>query len=415
MNSAWILSLGTELTLGQSIDTNGAWLAQRLAGCGIRCTRHVTIGDDLDDIRRGIDEAARSAELVLITGGLGPTDDDLTRQALADAAGTTLEPCAASLEQIRAFFTRRAREMPERNKVQALLPLGGRPLPNHWGTAPGIFIEIQGTPVYAMPGVPAEMKAMFDASVGPALAAASSGYILRSRIVRTYGMPESELGHAIRDLMTRGRNPEVGTTASYGDIGVRINARAAGAAAVEALLDDAEAEIRRRLGKYVYGRDNETLAGAVGALLVARGATLAVAESCTGGLIGTLITDVPGSSRYFRGGILAYSNDVKESLLGVKHDTLVSRGAVSLETAREMAGGAAARLGATYALSVTGIAGPGGGTDAKPVGLVCIGLAGPGGVDARELRLGGEQGRAAVRERAARGALNWLRLNLMTA
>lgn len=412
MESAWILALGTELTLGQSIDTNSAWLARQLAEHGIRCRRHLTLADDLDEIRRGIDQAARAADLVLVTGGLGPTDDDLTRQALADAAGTTLELNTASVERIREFFARRGRAMPKKNQVQGLLPVGGRALPNDCGTAPGIFLTIHGTPVYSMPGVPAEMKAMFAAAVAPDLAAAAAGQVLCSRTIRTYGMPESELGEKIRDLMARGRNPEVGTTASFGDIGVRIYARAEGGAAAAALLDETEAEVRRRLGRFVYGRDADTLAEAVGAALLAHGASIAVAESCTGGLIGALLTDVPGSSRYFRGGVLAYANDVKESLLGVRSATLAAHGAVSAETACEMAAGAAKRLNATYALSATGIAGPDGGSETKPVGLVYVGLAGPGGVEARKLRLGGDQGRAVVRERAARGALNWLRLAL---
>lgn len=431
MQQAWIISIGTELTLGQSLDTNGAWLARELAALGVRAERHVTVSDDLAPITQIIQAAAAETELVIITGGLGPTDDDLTRQALADAAGSELVLDSAALDEIRAYFAGRGRDMPERNRSQAMSPVGGRLLTNHCGTAPGVCIEINRVPCFAMPGVPFEMKAMFAEHVVPAIRAekqrkpgnsvpqgkdaADVGVVetvLLSRIVRTYGLPEAEIGERLRDLMTRGRNPEVGTTADLGEIGIRLNATADSTSAAVALLDAEEREVRSRLGRAVYGVDSDTLAGAVGQRLVERGRTLCVAESCTGGLLGMLITDTAGSSQYFLGGEIAYANEVKQRRLGVKSGTIATHGAVSEAVASEMAAGARAVFGASYALSLTGIAGPGGGTQQKPVGLVYIGLATPEGVRTREIRLGDQSPRGVIRQWAARTALNTLRMEL---
>lgn len=424
MQRAWIISIGTELTLGQSLDTNGAWLARELATFGVRAERHLTVPDELAPIVAVVREAAASCDVVLITGGLGPTDDDLTRQALAEAAATRLELDAAALEQIRGFFTQRGREMPERNRIQAYAPIGATLLANDCGTAPGVRIELQRVPCFALPGVPFEMKAMFAEHVAPAIRAAqrsrsagaeratSPESILMARVVRTFGLPEAEIGARLDDLMVRGRNPEVGTTADMGEIGVRINATASTPAAAAALLDHDEAEVRARLGRAVYGIDSDTLAAAVGRILADRGRTLCVAESCTGGLLGMLLTETPGSSQYFVGGEIAYSNEVKQRRLGVKSGTVAVHGAVSEAVAAEMAGGARAAFGATYALSVTGIAGPGGGTREKPVGLVYLGLATPDGVRTREIRLAERSPRGVIRQWAARTALNFLRMEL---
>lgn len=404
---AWILSIGTELVLGQSLDTNAPWLAQRLGERGIRTTRHLTVADDLSEIRSALEHAAQAAELVIVSGGLGPTVDDLTREALAAAAGVDLALDAASLEQIKAFFAARGRTMPEANRSQALVPAGGRALPNSCGTAPGLRVTLHGTPVYALPGVPFEMMRMFEQQVLPDLA--MGGRVLRSRELHCYGAGESEIGQRIADLMQRGRNPEVGTTAALGIIHVKINAAASSAEEVARLLDADEAEIGRRLGHLVYGRDEQTLGMVVGGMLGRTSQTLSVAESCTGGLIGRMITDVPGSSRWFRGGVICYSNEAKRDLLGVPEAVLAAHGAVSMPTAEAMAVGARARLGADFALSVTGIAGPWGATPDKPVGYVCIGLATDTGVEAREFRFGADSPRWVVRERSALTALNWLR------
>lgn len=412
---AWIISIGTELTLGQSLDTNSAWLAQRLAGLGFRCARHITLPDERAEIVAEFRAAAQRADLVLVSGGLGPTEDDLTRAALAEAAGQELVLDPESTEQIRAFFAARQRTMSASNESQALRPAGGRALRNPVGTAPGIFVEIEGTPFYVLPGVPHEMRELFALHVEPAVRALSGGGVVCSRTLHTFGAGESVIGERIRDLMQRRRNPEAGTTAKLGVISIRINATAGSASAATALLDDAERELRTRLGEWIFGRDAETLAAAVGALLVARGETLAVAESCTGGLIGALLTDVAGSSRYFRGGVIAYANDVKCDELGVSAADLDRCGAVSEVVARQMAEGVRTRLRAAFGLSITGVAGPGGGSADKPVGLVYIGVADATGTAVHELRLGETTPRDVVRQRAAQSALNAVRLRLIGA
>lgn len=408
-----VVSIGTELTLGQTLDTNAAWVARQLAACGVRCRRHVTVPDEIEPIREALVAAGRASDVIIATGGLGPTADDLTRQALAEAAGSALIEDAAALAQIREFFRRRGREMPERNRVQALRPESGRIIENPCGTAPGVALRVGRAQCFALPGVPSEMRAMFERDVAPHLRRGAAGGVIRSRVLQTTGLPESELGARIADLMTRGRNPEVGTTADLGVIGVRINATAESPAAADALLDAAEREIRSRLCDAVFGQDDETLASAVGRLLAERGATVCTAESCTGGMIGAALTDVSGSSRYFRGAIIAYADEVKTAALGVPPETIASCGAVSEPVARAMANGARDRLGATYALAVTGIAGPTGGTAEKPVGLVYVALAGPRGTVVREHRFGEDSGRHAIRVRTVRAALAALRLELL--
>lgn len=409
---AWIISIGTELTLGQCVDTNAGWLARELAGLGIRCERHVTVPDESSAIRDAFQQAATTSDLIVATGGLGPTDDDLTRAALAQAAGVELVTDADSVEQIRGFFTRRGREMPERNQVQALRPRTARAIANICGTAPGIRMEFNGTPCYVLPGVPSEMETMFRASVAPELGVATAGRVLRHRALRCFGLHEAGIGERLRDLMAAGRNPTVGTTAELGVISVRINADGETEQAAESLLDATEAEVCRRLGSVVFGRDADTLASVVGAKLAARGETLSTAESCTGGLIAKLLTDVPGSSAYFAGGAVTYANELKEKLLGVPSGLLSTVGAVSEPVVRAMARGAQDAFGSTYALAVTGIAGPAGGTAEKPVGLVFLGLATPAGVSACEMRFGSDSSRSVIRERAARTALNLLRARL---
>ncbi len=410
---AWIIASGTELTLGQTVDTNSAWLAVRCAALGIRAERHITVGDELAAIRDAALDAAQHADVVLVSGGLGPTDDDLTRAALADAAGVALVEHTQSLQQIEAFFARRNRPMHAQNRVQALLPAGAEVLENRNGTAPGFRVDVRGVPVIAMPGVPSELKLMFDGEVAPALAAAARGSVVVSRTIHTIGMPESQLGAEIADLMKRGRNPEVGTTADGGIIGVRINASAAGPEVAQQMLDATEAVIRDRLGEIVFGRDQDTLPAVVGELLVQAQQTLGVAESCTGGLLGALLTDTPGSSRYFIGGITCYANDVKHRVVGVPHEILATHGAVSPQVAEAMARGAAQLLHADHALAITGVAGPDGGTLEKPVGLVYIGLATPMGAASHELRCGADASRALIRMRSARTALDLLRRELL--
>lgn len=412
---AVILSIGNELTLGETVDTNTAWLAQRLAEIGISVLRHVTVADDLEPIRRQIEMAAADAGVVLITGGLGPTADDLTRNALAAAMGVDLALQDAWVERIRVFFTSRGRDMPEANNVQAMFPVGSDPIDNCCGTAPGIRARVGRSIVFAMPGVPREMREMFERSVRPELAAQTGGAVIAATVLYCFGAGESDIGAKIADLMRRGRNPTVGTTAKQGIIGVRIHSRGRSADEARELLEQTESEIRRRLRWMIYGRDDETLAVVVGRMLAQAGKTVATAESCTGGLIAKMLTDVPGSSKYFLDSVVTYSNTAKTRLLGVPAEFIERHGAVSEPVAKAMAEGCRRAAGADYAISVTGIAGPDGGTAEKPVGLVYIGLADAAGCEVTRHLFGQFLDRTDIRDRVAGTALNRLRLQLAGA
>lgn len=409
---AIILSIGNELTTGQTVDTNTAWLSQQLSELGIRIPRHATVADELEPIREEIEQAARRSDVVLITGGLGPTEDDLSRQGLAAAMGVGLEMREEYLEQIRAFFTARGRQMPDSNKVQALFPVGSEAIDNTCGTAPGIKATCGRAIVFVMPGVPREMQEMYRLAVRPFLVGKTGGARMLATTLHTFGAGESDIGEQIRDLMDRKRNPTVGTTAKQGVISVRIHSYASNEDEARSLLEGTVAEVRRRLGTLVYGQDEDTLAHAVGRLLKTSGKTLATAESCTGGLIAKLITDVPGSSDYFRQGLVTYANEAKMRLLGIPAGLIQKYGAVSHEVAEAMATEIRLRGEVDCAISVTGIAGPGGGTAQKPVGLVYIGLADAGGCEVTRHLFGEYLVRAEIRERAAATALNRLRLRL---
>lgn len=410
-----ILSIGTELTMGQTVDTNAAWLSSQLATLGILCEQHVTISDDLPPIRRAIAAAASEADRVLITGGLGPTDDDLTRQALADAMGVGLQLHQESLDRIEEFFRARNRKMSAANRVQAMFPVGATPIENTCGTAPGIHARVNESEVFCMPGVPREMKTMFTRDVLPHLQRLSGGRACVQRTIRTFGGTEAEIGEKIADLMTRGRNPTVGTSAADLIISIRINALADTPQEAARLADADVAEVYSRLGDWVFGEDDATLQTAVGRLLIDMKRTVSTAESCTGGMIAKRLTDVSGSSAYFLQGFVTYSNKAKSDLLVVPPALIEQHGAVSPEVARAMADGCRRVSGTDYAISVTGIAGPSGGTPEKPVGLVYIGLADAAGIDVRELRQGNHLTRDEIRDRAAKVALSWLRTKLRRA
>ncbi|MFO0974648.1 MAG: competence/damage-inducible protein A [Phycisphaerae bacterium] len=404
---------GTEHALGQTLDTNAGWIAQELTAAGIHPVRHAVVTDDLAAIRDEIARAAEQADLLIVSGGLGTTADDLTRQALAAAMGVELVLDEKSLERIRDFFIRRAVAMPDANQLQAWLPRGATPLENPVGTAPGIRASLARADVFVLPGVPREMKQMFQQHVRPALAGHRAEAVILQSVVRTYGAPESAIGETLADLMQRGRNPNVGTTAADAIIGVRVNAHGPSRAVAERLLEADVAELTRRLGSLVFGRDDATLQSAVAELLVRQRRTIATAESCTGGLLAKRLTDVPGSSAYFLEGFITYANAAKEQRLAVPSELLARHGAVSREVAACLAQNARRLAGADLALSTTGIAGPTGGTADKPVGLVFIGLASAERVEVKELRLGEQLSRVEIRDRAAKAALNLLRLALL--
>jgi len=414
-----IISIGTELIFGQTVDTNAAWLTRQLAGLGITCAKHVTIADDRAAITSAITLASTEASLILMTGGLGPTPDDITRFALADALGTELSLHQPSLDQIAAFFRRRKLPMPDPNRVQAMMPQSADPIENTCGTAPGIHAEINNVDLYAMPGVPREMQAMFDRDIRPALShrrlahGSQDRSVILQHSLQTFGMPEATLGDKIADLMAPGRNPAVGTSAADLVISIRMNANASSPEEAKGLINADAAEIRRRLGHVVFGEKDETLAHAVARLLVDQGKTIATAESCTGGLIAKRLTDVSGSSAYMIQGVVPYANEAKHRLLDVPPDLIEAHGAVSPQVAEAMAANCRRLADTDYALASTGIAGPTGGTPTKPVGLVYIALADTAKTTVKELRLGETLPRQTIRDRTAKIALNLLRLRLI--
>lgn len=413
---AAILSIGTELTTGQCLDTNSQWLSTRLARLGTPVCLHLTVADELDEIVRAIQCAESAAELTIVTGGLGPTADDLTRQAVAAAHGLALVESAEAMGQITAMFERWQRPMPESNRAQALVPQGCEVLPNRCGTAPGFRCHRDGRSLIALPGVPREMQAMFEEHVAPVLESMPDRPCVDSIALRCFGIGEASLGETIRDLMARGRNPSVGTTASGAVLTVRIVAHGRSVDETHGLLDRDASELRRRLGSAVFGEGDATLQSAVAELLLRSGASIATAESCTGGLLAKRLTDVPGSSGYFRRGYVTYDNEAKFELLGVPEELVRRWGAVSEEVARSMANGCWAIAGADYALSLTGIAGPSGGSPPeKPVGLVYIGLADHAGVEVRRVLFGEWLARDEIRDRAVKTALNMLRLRLLAS
>jgi nicotinamide-nucleotide amidase len=417
--NAIILSIGDELVLGQTVDTNSAWISVRLASIGIRVIQHVTVADQLDSISAAIMAAATRCDLLIISGGLGPTADDVTRQALGAAMHADMELNAAWLGTIERFFRERGREMPAINRIQAMIPRGATCIENTCGTAAGIAATLAGPQgracqVYVVPGVPSEMKAMLDLSVMPRLAEATGGATILSRVLNTFGVGESVIGQRLADLMDRGRNPSVGTTVSSGLVSVRINSIAASRERAREMLDQTVEACRDALGDLIFGQDEDTLASAVGALLMknpGRPAQVVTAESCTGGLLAKMLTDIPGSSRYVRGGWVTYANQSKIQWLGVAADLIEKHGAVSEPVVIAMADGARRIADVAYALAISGVAGPDGGTPEKPVGTVCIALAGPDGSHAITYYFPGT--RDWVRMRSALMAMSMLRYHLI--
>jgi len=408
---AEIVAIGTELVTGQTLDTNSAWLSRRLAAAGIVVRWHTTLADDVQENVAALRIACQRADLVLITGGLGPTQDDLTRQVLAELAGVPLVLHQPSLDRIQDFFRRRGRSMPERNRLQALHPAGSEVLPNPRGTAPGIWMHIGQVLLVALPGVPGEMMPMFEEQVLPRLRAHAPAGVLLIRKLNCYGAGESAIEERLHDLLQRGRVPEVGITASDATISLRILARAPTLEQAQDLIAPIEAEIRRRLGPLLFGADEEELQHAVARLLHQRQQSLACAESVTGGLVASKLTQVPGISKHFLGGLVAYTDAIKATLLGVPRDLLERYGAVSAPVAEAMARAARDRFGADIAVSTTGYAGPEGGTQSDPVGTVYVGLACAKGVFHRRQVWIGE--RTDIQSRAAKDALDLVRLYLL--
>jgi len=410
MIKASIVSIGNELLNGQTADTNARYLSGRLVELGIWVVSGYTATDDEDAIVRSVRLALGDAEVVLVTGGLGPTDDDVTRDALAKLLGRELRLKDELLEQIEEFFRGRKRPMAEKNRVQAYLPEGCEALRNHIGTAPGIMAVTEGKRIFVLPGVPSEMERMFEESVAARLRALAGEQAIFVRKLRCFGTGESNIAEVLDTLMERGRNPLVNSTAELGVITLTIFGSGANRTEAEKIVKKVEKIIRSRLGDIIFGEGEETPAEVVGRKLAEAGRTVSVAESCTGGLLGKLLTDVPGSSRYFKQGWIAYSNTAKVRELGVDAGLIESCGSVSEEVARAMAHGARKKAGSDFAIGITGIAGPEGGSEQKPVGLVYISVASARGVETERYVYAG--GRDSVRRRAALTALNMLRMQL---
>ena len=405
--SVEIIAVGTELLLGQIVNSNAARIGERLAESGLDHYRQTVVGDNVDRMTAAILEACGRADAVIMTGGIGPTKDDLTREALAQAAGVALVFDADQGDRLREWWRQRGRDMPESNLQQAERPDGASFIENQKGTAPGIAMEISGAAVYALPGVPAEMLRMLDHSLLPAIAGSGQG-VVSSRLLRSWGESESAIGELLGDLYDASSNPTIAFLASSGEIKVRITAKADSELEAASMIAPIEAEVRRRMGDRIFGTDDDTVEVVVLRALEQRGWTLGTAESATGGMVAARITSVPGASTAYRGSVVSYASDLKVEMLGVDMQVIAEHGVVSEPVARAMAEGARPTLGVDVAVSVTGSAGPD--PLEQPQGTMAIAVATPDGVKSRSLHFPGDRER--VRVYAATAALHWLRMSL---
>ncbi len=413
MLTAEIIAVGTELLMGQIVNTNAKFLAERLTGLGISVLHQTVVGDNPRRLRDAAELALSRCDVVVFTGGLGPTDDDLTKETVAELFGAELKLHQPRVDRMRAYIRGWDRSMPENNLKQAYLPAEGDGiiLPNDNGTAPGCIFEKGGKTAVLLPGPPREMMPMFLNGAEPHLRKLS-GAELYSRVLRIFGIGESAAAEQVDDLIKNQTNPTVAPYAKEGEVTFRITAMANSPEEGERLLAPVAERMYREFGDKIYAEgDGATMAGTVVELLRQKNKTLATAESCTGGMIGSAITSVPGASEVYGFGFITYANEAKEQILGVRRETLAAHGAVSPETAAEMAAGAKRVSGADIAVAVTGIAGPGGGTPEKPVGLVYVGLASERGVRTVKLNLSGDRER--VRTRTVLNALDAVRRALL--
>jgi nicotinamide-nucleotide amidase len=414
--TAEIICVGTEMLLGDILNSNAQYLAQQLAQLGIPHYYQTVVGDNPERLKEVIEIAASRVQILIFTGGLGPTPDDLTCETIADFFGVPLKERADIIEDIAEKFAQRGRVMSANNRKQALIPQGAEILPNPTGTAPGIIWQPRpGLTIFTFPGVPSEMYQMWTQTAVPFLKSQGWGKeIIYSRSLRFWGIGESALAEKVAPYFNL-TNPTVAPYAGKGEVRLRISAKATDSTTAEALITPIEKQLIEIAGLDYYGANDDTLASVVGNLLRSSGETLSIAESCTGGGLGQMLTEIPGSSDYFWGGVIAYDNSVKIGLLGVNPEDLEKFGAVSATVAEQMAAGVKNRLSTTWGLSITGIAGPTGGTEAKPIGLVYIGLAGPGDeVTSFEHHLGTIRGRSLIRYVGGNSALDNLRRRLLS-
>ncbi|MGM0501490.1 MAG: competence/damage-inducible protein A [Bacillota bacterium] len=409
---AEIITIGTELLLGQIVDTNSQWIAQRLAELGIDLYYTTTVGDNEERLKEALEHSAERSDLVITTGGLGPTQDDITRRVVAEALGLELEKNEAAVAEIKSYFTEMGREMTDNNLQQSYLPTGAEIIANNNGTAPGFLIETADTVVISVPGVPLEMKAMIKNFLVPYLKEQDlKEEVIESRVIKTCGIGESSLESKIADIVSKQDNPTIAPLAGKGGVQIRLTAKANNKAEAQELIAAKEEELAERIGDYIYGYDEDSLEDVVARLLMEQHLTIATAESCTGGLIGDRFTSVAGSSNYFDRGVISYSNQAKQELLNVKQETLEQFGAVSTQTAKEMAVGIKEQAEVDIGLATTGIAGPGGGTEEKPVGLVYLALAQGDEVIVKEKKFNGNRRR--VKYLTSQTILNLLRKRLL--
>ena len=401
-----LLAVGTELLLGNTLNTNAWDLSRLLSGMGLNVYHHTVVGDNPQRLQQAVEVAKSRADILITTGGLGPTCDDLTKKVVAGVFGLPLEFHPQCQQSIRDYFARSGREMTDNNLQQAYLPKGCTVLENRWGTAPGCAFCVDGVHVVMLPGPPRECLPMFREEVTPYLAQLTQG-VIHSRTLRIFGLGESGVEQLLRDKMNTLQNPTLAPYAKEGEVELRITAKADSEAAARAMIAPVEADLRGEFGPLIYGADVDSLEQVVLSGLTARGLTLSCAESCTGGLIAKRVTDLPGASRSFRGGVVSYTDGVKAAALGVPEELLKEHGAVSAPVAAAMAEGVRRLTGSDLAVSTTGVAGPDPDDRGNPVGLVYVALAGPGGTRVTERRLSGT--RARIRISAASTALDLVR------
>jgi len=411
MLTAEIIAVGSELLTPFRTDTNSLWLTDRLNTVGVEVKLKTIVGDDDARLEETIRDALKRSGVVVLTGGLGPTEDDITRKIAARALSRRLMLDERVLEEIKAKFLHFGRRMPEINARQAMVIEGAEVIPNPNGTAPGMYVEHEGRVVVLLPGPPRELKPMFEGCVLPKLSERAGGLCVARRVLRVAGLGESAVDERIAPVYTQYKNPQTTILFNSTEIEIHLTAQAKSQAEAELLLDGLAGQIEERLGDAVFAFQGEKMEEVVGLKLGVNRFTLAVAESCTGGLIAHRLTEVPGSSNYFMEGVVTYSNEAKTRLLGVPAEMLERHGAVSAEVAEAMAEGVKRRAGTDFGLSVTGVAGPGGGTEEKPVGLVYVALADDAHTEHRRLMLPGD--RHLVRWRASQFALDLLRRRLI--
>jgi len=407
MLKAEIIAIGSELLTPYRMDTNSLWLTERLNSVGIEVKAKTIVGDDEPRLEEAIKDALRRSDAIISTGGLGPTEDDITRKVFARVTARQLLLDYDVLQEIRERFASRGYQMTPNNERQALIPKGASVLPNPNGTAPGIKMNQDGKLIVLLPGPPREMKPMFDDYVRPELERMSRGIRISTRTLKVTGLGESAMDDLIAPVYRQYSNPTTTILFTDSDLEIHLTAKAETAERAEWLADELAEKLADKLGNYVYSTNGEALEEVVGHRLALKGYTLATAESCTGGLVSERITRVPGSSGYFLGGIISYTETAKSALLGVSSDLIEARGVVSGDVAEAMARGAKQRFGSTIGLSITGIAGPAGGTEETPVGTIYIGIADDVVTSNRRMILPGD--RHLIRWRASQAALEMVR------